>query len=422
MAKSKNGGTRAMIRGRVGSDVYSVGKDAKGKKQQVVRSLAETVTNRRTLAQMYGRMIMATIMQAESQLKPIIDHSFDNVSGVQANLSEFISRNYALIKADVAAHPSANNVFGLNAFGEKGAKQGAYVISDGKATFPVAVTFVQSTAVMTIALTGESATMAALKAAWEVGQNGYLTIVGINQSKAAEYARLHVNYSLADDTVLTAENIESAFNISGNAAPVIAIDGQNITVTLASIAGCSSVIVTRKNANGFYHSKATLGASVNYSYPASVAIETYPTGQEMFLNGGDAEGGRAVVDPTPVPTPTPEPGETEVAAHLTTFSVGGTNLLSGGFSKEGGGTVAVQAVLADKKDGKAYAIVRKTGAAFELGATATDNAEAISGTSLSSSFTSEVENRYYWALTEDTKVIQVLGNLQINEEGGLDNG
>ena len=37
MARSKNGGTRAYIRGRIGSDVYSVGKNSKGYKQQVVR-------------------------------------------------------------------------------------------------------------------------------------------------------------------------------------------------------------------------------------------------------------------------------------------------------------------------------------------------------------------------------------------------
>ena len=45
MAKSKVGGTRAYIRGRIGSDVYSIGKTSAGKKQQVVRSLAEQVKN-----------------------------------------------------------------------------------------------------------------------------------------------------------------------------------------------------------------------------------------------------------------------------------------------------------------------------------------------------------------------------------------
>ena len=68
MAKSKNGGSRAYIRGRIGSDVYSVGKDGMGKKQQVVRSLAVQVTNPRSQSQMFNRMIMSTVMQGVSAL------------------------------------------------------------------------------------------------------------------------------------------------------------------------------------------------------------------------------------------------------------------------------------------------------------------------------------------------------------------
>ena len=139
MGKSTTGGTRAYIRGRVGSDVYSIGKDGKGKKQQVVRSLAETVANPQTQSQMQGRMIMSTVMQALATLRPIVDHSFDGVSGKQPNISEFISRNYGLIKADIAAHPSSGNLFGLVKYQEKGAKQGQYVISDGEAQLPASI-------------------------------------------------------------------------------------------------------------------------------------------------------------------------------------------------------------------------------------------------------------------------------------------
>ena len=410
MAKSKSGGTRSYIRGRVGADVYSIGKDAKGKKQQVVRSLAETVANPQTIAQMRGRMIMSTVMQAQSVLKPIIDHSFDNVAGIQPNLSEFIRRNYSLVKADVAAHPAGGNAFGLNAFQEKGAKQGAYIISDGKAAFPAAVTFVQGTAIMTIALGDEDATMAGLKAALGLGQDDYMTIVGINLNGGADYARLHVNFSLADSTALTSENIDDAFNLDGNAVPAIAINGKNITVAMSSIAGCSSVIITRKTDSGFIHSKAVLGASVDLPWNANAALPTYPIGEQKFLNGGSSDAQASTVEPTPVPTPTPDPSE-EVDAHLTTFNVAGQNVLSGSVQSQGAGSKVVGATLADKKDGSAYALVRKTGAAFELNATATDNAEAISGTTLSSSFEAELDNTYYFALTEDTKVIQVLGSV-----------
>lgn len=302
MAKSKSGGTRSMIRGRVGSDVYSIGKNANGKKQQVVRSLAETVANPQTIAQMRGRMIMSTVMQAQSALKPIIDHSFDNVVGVQPNLSEFIKRNYALVKADVAANPSSSNAFGLNAYQEKGAKQGAYVISDGKAAVPAAITLTKSTGILVIALTAGTMTMAGLKAALSFGAEDYLTLVGIDANGAAEYVRLHINQALSDETAISAANIASVFELGGNVTPTIEVDGNDIKVTLAAIANCCAFIITRKQNDGFIHSKATLGAGTGLSWNADAALPTYPIGENKFLNGGDQS-----FSPAPAPTPTPTP-------------------------------------------------------------------------------------------------------------------
>ena len=163
MAKSKSGGTRSMIRGRVGSDVYSVGRDAKGKKQQIVRSLAETVSNPRTQSQMRGRMIMATIAQALAVLRPIVDHSFDNVTGSRANLAEFTSRNYALIKADIAANPNSGNKFGLVLYNERGAKRGQFIVADGQANVPNALTLTKDSGLLTITLAADDLTIGGLK-------------------------------------------------------------------------------------------------------------------------------------------------------------------------------------------------------------------------------------------------------------------
>ncbi len=295
MAKSKNGGTRAYIRGRVGADVYSIGRTANGKKQQVVRSLAESVANPQTVAQMRGRMIMSTVMQALAVLRPIVDHSFDNVSGIQPNLSEFIRRNYALIKEDIAAHPAANNHFGLVAYGEKGAKQGQYIISDGKAAVPASVTISKESGVLTIALGDNDLTIAGLKAALGLGNEGYMTMVGLSTSGLALYVRLHVSNTLASTTALTADNLAEVFELEGTAAPVMAISGKNITATIADIANCCSCIITRKTAAGFIHSKATLGAGNGFNWPSATALPTYPVGEQKFLNGGGDE--TVVVNP-----------------------------------------------------------------------------------------------------------------------------
>lgn len=290
MAKSKSGGTRTFIRGRVGSDVYSVGRDAKGKKQQVVRSLAESVSNPQTLSQMRGRMIMSTIAQALAVLRPICDHSFDNVVGARANLAEFTSRNYALIKADIAAHPSSGNAFGLNAYGEKGAKQGCYVVADGIANIPSALVLTQATGVVVITLPTDNVTVGGLKSALGMTSEEYFTLVGITSAGAAAYERFRVNPTLASDTAITGANVADAFAVEGNAAASITIASNVITITLSSIAGCAAVIISKK-ANGKYiHNEAVLGDGDSFANSSDVALPTYPVGAQNFLNGGDIFG------------------------------------------------------------------------------------------------------------------------------------
>lgn len=290
MAKSKAGGTRTYIRGRVGSDVYSIGRDAKGKKQQVVRSLAESVSNPQTQAQMKGRMIMSTIAQAMAVLRPVIDHSFDNVVGSRANIAEFVSRNYALIKADIAAHPASGNVFGLNQYQEKGAKQGAYVISDGNAVLPAALVLDKSAGVISITLPSDAITIAGLKDVLGLTSDEYFTLVGITAGGAAAYERFRINSTVANNLALTSETIAAAFKIEGNVSATISIASNVISISLASVAGCCAVIVS-KQANGKYvHNEARLGNASNLSWPADSALPTYPVGAQNYLNGGDIFG------------------------------------------------------------------------------------------------------------------------------------
>lgn len=288
MAKSKSGGTRSYLRGRIGADVYSVGKDGKGAKQQVVRSLAEVVSNPQTEAQMRGRMIMSTVMQAVAAMSPICDHSFDNVPAGQPNISEFIRQNYALIKADVAAHPTMDNVFGLNKYQEKGIKQGAYVISQGSATLPAAISQASS-GVVSIALTADTLTIGGLKSL--LGGNGedYITICGVDSEVGFVFARLHVNTSLADTTAISAENVSSVFTIDGNTSVTFALSGQTITATAAGIiAGTpTGVIISVKENGAWKHNSVTLSAPTAPEYTADVALPTYPVGAARFLNGGD---------------------------------------------------------------------------------------------------------------------------------------
>ena len=289
-AKSKSGGTRTFIRGRVGSDVYSVGRDAKGKKQQVVRSLAESVANPQTQSQMRGRMIMSTIAQALAVLRPIVDHSFDGLVGARANLAEFVSRNYALIKADVANAPSGGNSFGLVKYQEKGAKQGAYVVSNGAAVLPAALVITHSEGKLAITLPADNVTVGGLKAVLGMSLDEYFTFLGIKADGTALYERFRVSPDLADDTAIAAGNIADVFATEGNAAAAVALDSNVISITLAAIADCCGVIISKKSNGGYIHNRCVLGNGRNFVYTADLALPTYPVGAQNYLNGGDIFG------------------------------------------------------------------------------------------------------------------------------------
>lgn len=288
MAKSKNGGSRAYIRGRIGSDVYSIGKNGKGDRQQVVRSLAETVANPRTQGQMFGRMIMSTVMQGVSALQPIIDHSFDGLLKGQPSISEFIRRNYALVKADAVAHPASGNLFGLNKYQEKGAKIGEWVVSKGSAVMPSLVSLSDGAGSFAVSLETDDSVISkigALREALGMGDDDYITLVGIAASGAAEYVRARINPALTADTTINTNT--AVFVFEGNVTPTVTISVESITVAVTGIDVCRGLIFTKKTDAGYSHSNCVLSSAADQNFASDVALPTYPTGSEQFLNGGD---------------------------------------------------------------------------------------------------------------------------------------
>lgn len=287
MAKSKVGGTRAYIRGRIGSDVYSVGKNGKGARQQVVRSLAEQVSNPRTSSQMFGRMVMSTVMQAVSALKPIIDHSFDGVPSGQPSISEFIRRNYALVKADAIAHPASGNTFGLNKYGEKGAKPGNYQVSKGDMALPSIVS--NGITNLSIELTESAHTVGDLRSGLGLAAEGYLTSVVIDKDGKLWTFRVHVKESLADSQQISAANVNTIFDIDGNCTVTPSFENNYVVFTIPVTAtdAAYGTIVSDKQNGQWVHNTCKLAGVIDASWNADTALPSYPVGSEQYLNGGD---------------------------------------------------------------------------------------------------------------------------------------
>ena len=287
MAKSPVGGSRAMLKGRIGSDVYSVGKDGKGRRQQVVRSLAEQVSNPRTQAQMEGRMIMSTVMQAVAGLSAIIDHSFDGIANGQPSISEFIRRNYALVKADIAAHPSSGNKFGINKYQQKGALPGVYVLSNG--TLEVSGDITLSDSGVYFPLSEAAHTVGDLKALLGISADGYFTIVAIGNNSGVDFTRFQVNPALADTTEITAANVGTLFVTEGSSRISAGFDSNMVSFepVLSNDDQSLGLIFSDKVAGQWKHSSSVMKCSSSPDNKASVALPTYPVGTEQFLNGGD---------------------------------------------------------------------------------------------------------------------------------------
>lgn len=290
MAKSKSGGTRSYIRGKIGADVYSIGKNGKGQKQQVVRSLAEVVSNPQTEAQMKGRMIMSTVMQAVSCLAPIIDHSFDNVPNGQPSISEFIRRNYALVKADAAAHPTTGFAFGLNKYQEKGARGGKFQISAGDVVAGAGVTLngEGSVAVLEVTLSSDNKKFGFLKSQIGITNDDYLTIVSIGSNGALFYSRFYPNAAITDDTVIDNTNISTLFTQEGNDPFTLSLDGNKVQFIDGNMVSAFGYIVSKKVDGSWKHSNGTMQVTTEMTgWSSDVALPTYPQGSARFLNGGD---------------------------------------------------------------------------------------------------------------------------------------
>lgn len=290
MAKSKSGGSRSYLRGKLGSDVYSIGKDGKGKKQQVVRALAETVANPQTQAQMRGRMIMSTVMQAQSQLTQIIDHSFDGFPAGQPSISQFIRENYSRIKADVAAHASTGNTFGLVKYGEKGIKGGAYLIADGRAALPSGCRYNATNSKFELATLDTSATAADLIAALGLTADDYITVVAIKNDNTASFVRLRADGSVESDAPITTTLLNNMFSTEGTERVTFSFTAGVVACTLSGTLVAGGMIVSRKSGDGFTHNKAIMTVSANPQWTSAVAFPTYPLGSAKFLNGGDVPG------------------------------------------------------------------------------------------------------------------------------------
>lgn len=329
MAKAKIGGLRSIVHGRVGADIYQIGRSGAGTKQQIVRSMPEEVANPQSITQMQQRMILATVAAAFKLLKPIINHSFDGVAAGIASISAFRKMNFPILRDYVLNDATEGYQFSLNEWQERAALCGAYVVANGTKRFSSAMgghwqidpgtSNIMLDLTVSAPVTNHNVLLTDFKNAWQVGPDGLVTVVGIvatgEHTSRLGYYQLRFKPNLADDMVIaTFPNsgdeptskfeISDIFDIDANVNPysyvycVLNDGGETATIGIKLEGvqdddfqgGSFGLVGAWKTAKGYVHNFARLDCSLtgsaHYRDNAQV-LATYPVGQTPFLNGGD---------------------------------------------------------------------------------------------------------------------------------------
>lgn len=369
-----------MIRGRVGADVYQLGRTGAGSKQQIVRSMPEEVANPQSLTQMEQRMVLGTVAAAFKLLKPVINHSFDGVTPGIASISAFRKMNFPLVRDFYLNGADEGYQFALNEWKERAALCGAYVVANGAKRFNTwagggwkiepGSSDVFLELFCNVPVRDNSIYLSDFKQAWQVGADGIVTVVGIVATGAHTsrlgYYQLKFKSGLADNTVIaTFPNsgdtpssiltISDIFEVDANLNPYASMycvrdeDAQlaNIGPKLEGVqdddyqGGAFGLIGAWKTAKGYVHNYARLDCSLTGSAhyrDNSKVIDTYPRGKSAFLDGGDEYPHVEPINPDP-PTPVVNPVLTKLrgdgADYLPESAKAMANGMSIDFSVEG---------------------------------------------------------------------------------------
>lgn len=296
MARSNTGGTRGWLRGKVASDLYQVTQRADGRKVQLVRAVEESRVNNNTLEQALARMRMGLLMGALSDLKEIVDHSWQTIPYGQLSIAHFVKVNMQSVIADCKAHWSGENVYCYPTKGVKQMRIGEFVISSGTLPDPTMITqgvnyrFSQWYP-FRIIIGKANPSFGDLKSALGLNAADYITMLmedGLDMAsqgfiyQSFHFTRLYLSQTMTDDTVLTNANVRDAFTYDGNTNFRLSIDTTNgvVLVELHTspdevIRECimSAIIVSRWDGHAWCRNNAkftpaTGSGTANFEYQA----------------------------------------------------------------------------------------------------------------------------------------------------------
>lgn len=328
------------LRGAIGDVVFS-----RQNGQQVSRSRNRRPANPQTEGQTIQRMLISTISYAYSGLKSIVDHSFEGRKYGQECMTEFMSRNLNLLRADAAKVNASEKPSWRYAFkGIRTTYPNLYVLSAGSLT---PVDFTLETAKpngqganryafpskVIAGATAEALTLRNLMNVMGANAGDQFTFVTISADESSD--PLYSGYGDSNDTVFpmnvavrrikfrdsyTNEELNTLVSAAGFNA--IAFDGavtnDDVKVELTSEAGdggvsfnlgisfttlefkatglqflAGGVIRSRKSADAWLRSNSQMKYSeiMDDSYLGGAFVEAF----DQWMSGGDAIGASSYI-------------------------------------------------------------------------------------------------------------------------------
>lgn len=293
MAKSNS--FFGLRRGSTKSHTFSV---FNGK--QITKDRVDTIKNPRSLEQMVNRMYMKTIGLAYSNMKQIVDHSFEGKTYGLQSMMYFSKRNSRHLR-NLEANPAYGVQFAPYQYDKFVANP--FIIAEGSASkLLISASVVQSAGTITAAFTSavQGATTAnALFAALgiSVGDLATICFAWEDAEVNAHFDFIRLTALQAGDVQLTTDNVSDYILIESTlpvGTPTFGTEAVTISIPVtAADAGANqsisfATIHSVKADNKWLRSTAVLSGVEGFGGSLfDDAIATYPVGESYVLNGGD---------------------------------------------------------------------------------------------------------------------------------------
>lgn len=259
--------------------------------KQITKERVSEVKNPRTELQMRQRMLLATIGAGYSYMKAIADHSFEGYTSGMACMRRFMSLNLDAYKSA----SEGNKAVALNAYKDKAINPLAFILAQGSLNFEFGLDDGNHISVVTSDENADLTTAEGVYAALGVQKGDLITFAyvhGTSHIESGVYSYTPDGFYIVRLTCDKSGDVAApinAFTIASNRDDaVVNINAAGNILTIASgLADFGGVILSRKTDSKWLRSNATMVVNPNVVSGVKVnnQLVTYPTGEELVLNG-----------------------------------------------------------------------------------------------------------------------------------------